>query len=267
MLRMPSSTDQPQWIDIHCHCLPGVDDGPPSLAAALDLCRALVLDGVIDVIATPHMLGRYEGRNAAGDIRRAVVALQAEIDRAAIPLRLHSGGEVRIDPGVGVLIQRDQILTLADKKRHALIELPHEIAVNPARLITQLAGQGIVSIIAHVERYPTVLRDPNIVIGWIQEGAALQVNAESLLGEAGAAAEACAWNLLRRGSVSLVASDAHDTARRRPRLSAVARLLAREIGATPARQLLFDNPQRVLSGEPLQPVVSFVDGSLAGEFE
>ena len=85
---MPSSADHSgghPWIDIHCHCLPGVDDGPNTLSGALDLCRQLVANGVGQVIATPHQLGRYEARNLAGEIRSAVARLQSELERATIP--------------------------------------------------------------------------------------------------------------------------------------------------------------------------------------
>lgn len=247
------------WIDIHCHCLPGVDDGPNTLAGSLELCRRLVEQGVGQVVATPHQLGRYEGRNLAWDIRAAVANLQAELDLASIPLRVHAGGEVRIDPGIATLLQRDQVLSIADGKKFVLLELPLDIAVNPMRLVTQLATAGITTVIAHVERYPSVIRHPDSVIGWIQGGARLQVNADSLLGAAGGAVEACAWQLLRRGSVSVIASDAHDAVRRRPRLAEIATILAEEIGASPARQLLRENPERILLGQPLKPVIAFVD--------
>ncbi len=248
------------WIDIHCHCLPGVDDGPATLSESLELCRQLVDSGVAAVIATPHQLGRYEGRNSATQIRSAVANLQIELDRASIPLRVHPGGEVRIDPGVATLLQRDRVLSLGDTKTSLLLELPLEIDVNPVRLIDQLQKQNVRTIIAHAERYAGVVRSPDAVLNWIAAGACLQVNADSLLGNAGSSFEACAWELLRRGLVSMVASDAHDPIRRRPRIAEVASILAHEIGASPARQLLRENPQRVLSGEPIVPVTTFADG-------
>jgi protein-tyrosine phosphatase len=249
------------WVDIHCHCLPGVDDGPATLEGSLELCRQLVTAGVSQVVATPHQLGRYEGRNPARDIRAAVSRLQTELDRAGLPLRVHPGAEVRIDPGVATLLQRDQILSMADGRKYLLLELPLDIAVNPARLIGQLAQQGVQTVIAHAERYPSVVRQPGLALAWVQAGAAIQVNAGSLVGEAGSNVEACAWELVSRGMVSLVASDAHDPVRRKPRIAEAARLLADEIGATPARQLLSENPRSVLEGQPLKPVIAFVDRS------
>jgi protein-tyrosine phosphatase len=248
------------WIDIHCHCLPGMDDGPNSMAGAIGLCRQLVGEGVGQVIATPHQLGRYEERNSARDVRAAVVELQRELDRLSIPLRVHAGGEVRIDPGVVTQLRGDQVLSLADGRKYLLLELPPEVLVNPQRLFVQLEAEGVRAVIAHVERYPAVIKQPDHALSWARAGAALQVNAGSLLGEEGNAVKACAWELLRRGLVSLVASDAHDPLLRRPLIAKVADVLAQEIGATPARQLLRENPQRILLGRPLAPVIAFVDG-------
>src|SRR4051812_19735949 len=84
-------------VDVHCHILPELDDGPESLEASLDLCRALVADGITTVFATPHQLGRYDGVNTASVIREALAALQAELQTAAIPLELAPGADVRID--------------------------------------------------------------------------------------------------------------------------------------------------------------------------
>lgn len=189
-----------------------------------------------------------------------MTSLQSELDSAAIPLRVHAGGEVRIDPGVAALLQRDQVLTLADRGEYLLLELPLDIPVNPIRLIDQLASQGISTVIAHAERYPSVVKQLAHAVNWVQAGAALQVNAGSLLGEAGETVAMCAWELLRRGMVSVVASDAHDPVRRKPRLGEIADVLANEVGASPARQLLRENPLRILDGLPIRPVVAFVDG-------
>src|SRR5215475_13968790 len=86
-----------QCVDIHCHALPGIDDGPRSLDESLVLCRSLMRDGITTVIATPHQLGRYDGQNRAKDVRERVEALQEVLDEKSIPLKILSGGEVRID--------------------------------------------------------------------------------------------------------------------------------------------------------------------------
>src|ERR1700722_9482966 len=80
-----------QSVDIHCHCLPCVDDGPSTLVESLELCRGLVEDGITIAIATPHQLGRYHGRNNAASVRQAVAALNRSLAVEAIPLQLVAG--------------------------------------------------------------------------------------------------------------------------------------------------------------------------------
>lgn len=84
-------------VDIHCHCLPGLDDGAKTPEEALALCRALVADGVTTVVATPHQLGRYNRRNAAPVVRAAVEALQSQLDEAGVPLTVLAGADIRPD--------------------------------------------------------------------------------------------------------------------------------------------------------------------------
>src|SRR5437016_13632743 len=85
-----------ETVDMHCHCLPGIDDGPPTMAEAIALCRAVVADGTTTVVATPHQLGAY-AQNGGAAIRSAVAKLQAALDADRIPLRVLAGAEVRID--------------------------------------------------------------------------------------------------------------------------------------------------------------------------
>ena len=84
-------------VDVHCHCLPGLDDGPATMADALAVCRALVADGITTVIATPHQLGTYEASNLAPAVRAAVAALSAHLAAEGVPLRVVPGGDVRVD--------------------------------------------------------------------------------------------------------------------------------------------------------------------------
>src|SRR2546421_9733085 len=103
----------PESVDIHCHVLPGVDDGPKDLDETLTLCRALTRDGVTTVIATPHQLGRLDGKNLAADVRAGVRELQSILNEKRIPLRILPGGEVRVDERIPRMLAEDRILTFA----------------------------------------------------------------------------------------------------------------------------------------------------------
>src|SRR5437870_1213069 len=101
-----------QSVDVHCHCLPGLDDGPPTITDALNLCRALVEDGITAVTATPHQLGRYDGRNSAPEIRRAVIELRQALVEAHVPLHIEPGADVRVDERIPELLEQDIVMTV-----------------------------------------------------------------------------------------------------------------------------------------------------------
>jgi protein-tyrosine phosphatase len=236
------------FIDVHCHCLPAVDDGPPSLPAALDLCRALVADGVRLAVATPHMLGRYDLPNHLRNVRAAHASLCDDIARSGLPLTIALAAEVRIDERIPTLLRRGQIPLIGHAKQHLLLELPDAVWVDPLPMIERLAADGIQVIIAHPERNRGVIDRPSRVRPWLEAGATLQLTAGSLCGDAGPLASATAWALLREGVVRYVASDAHDARRRPPRLQTVFAALRQGLGDAHARRLCSDNPRLLATG-------------------
>jgi protein-tyrosine phosphatase len=241
----------PRCVDIHCHCLPGVDDGPATTDDALDLCDALVADGITTVIATPHQLGGYDRQNTAATIRAAVNALATELAAQQIPLELAPGADVRVDERLPRLLESDVVVTPADARRHVLLELPHELFVDPMPAIVALSQRGLQTIMTHPERHRYLSQMPDRIISWIDAGAVLQVTAGSLLGHFGARANDEAWRLVHAGLVSLVATDAHDAERRPPCLTLAIDALAQELGRDAARVMCLENPWRVLQGQAL----------------
>lgn len=235
-------------VDVHCHCLPGLDDGPADLAEALALCRVLVADGVTHVVATPHQLGAYPETSAAR-IREAVADLQAALRAHAIPLAVVPGADVRVDVRLPALLAEDQVMSVADRGRHVLLEQPWEVWLPPDRLIEPLAALGVQPVLTHPERHAHVQRDPGLVGGWVEAGALVQVNAGSLCGAHGPAAEQSAWQLLRAGWVHLVASDAHDVSQRPPVLAAAIDRLVGAVFHATTRRLCLEAPWRLLEGE------------------
>lgn len=250
-------------VDVHCHCLPGLDDGPATLDDALLLCQALVEDGVTDVIATPHQLGRYNLETTASRIYAAVAQLRAALADANIPLTVHAGADVRLDERLSALIDNDEVLRLGDGGRYLLLELPHDVFIEPDALLLALIKRGIRPILSHPERHPAVQENPAVVARWLEVGAVLQVTAGSLLGDFGPAAEATAWALVRAQQVSLVASDAHNTEGRAPRLTAAIDAIAGRASHSIARRLCIENPLRVLEGKTLVLPPKIVDISHA----
>lgn len=243
---------QEHHVDIHCHCLPGVDDGPATISESLSLCRALVDDGATTVIATPHQLGRFTGLNEAGHIREQVTALKEQLKGNGINLNVVPGGDVRVDERICQFIEADRILTLADGGKYILLELPHEIFIDIEPLLVGLSTLGIRAIISHPERHPILARlggsARSVLLRWLARPAYIQVTCASLLGDFGAAAQQAAWRFLSLGWVCFVATDAHDLKGRRPRMKTAYHQIRTHFGERTARRVCIENPLRVLEG-------------------
>jgi protein-tyrosine phosphatase len=239
-------------VDIHCHVLPGVDDGPRNLSESLALCRMLIEDGFTDVIATPHQLGRLDGTNQPPAVRQAVAELQTSLTQANIPMRIHPGGEVRLDERIPKLLADDKVSCLTDAKKYLLLELMPNLAVDPGFLVPYLTKAKVRIVLAHGERYDALVADLNAAQAWaMQPGLAIQVNAPTFLGGSGEAGEAAAWEWLARGWVKLVATDAHSTNKRRPRMSEAIERIVERAGEDVARRVCAENPARLLAGDEL----------------
>ena len=241
-----------RYVDIHCHCLAGLDDGPTTQAQSVALCRELAYDGIATVIATPHQLGKFERCNEAGQVREKVAALNDELQSRGVALSVVPGGDVRVDEKICRLLESDRILTLADGGKYILLELPHEVFINIEALLVDLASLGIGAVISHPERHRVLARQPRVLCRWFEHGACLQVTAGSLLGDFGIMAQKAAWDFLNSGLASFVATDSHDLRGRRPRMKAAFERISIKLGVTTARLLCIENPLRVLKGQDIR---------------
>ena len=253
-----------QFVDIHCHCLPGLDDGPENMAEAVSLCRALQLDGIKTVIATPHQLGQYDGQNEAGVIRQAVSELNEVLKGYGIPIDVLAGADVRVDERLVRMLDDDLVLTLADGGRYILLELPHDIFIDISEVLDELSSRGIKAIISHPERHRVIAKEPGIINGWLQKGAILQITAGSLTGDFGTLAEKAGWHLLDSGVVAVVATDAHNLHNRHPRMFEAYGLIMEHLGKTFARQVCLDNPMRIRTGDNVKAVTKLMHEERTG---
>ena len=250
------------FTDVHCHCLPGLDDGPADTREALSLCRALVADGVRTVVATPHQLGRYEGRNGGGQVRKAVEQLKKALAETQTPLTVFAGADVRIDERIPELLESNEVLAVGDVGRYLLLELPHEVFVDPRALLAQLAERQVTAVITHPERHGFLARNPDTVQRWAEYRPCLQITAASFGGGFGRPSQEAAWAFLCQPLPVLVATDAHDTTARPPRMTQAYTLLTERLGRSAARMICVENPQRVVSG---QDVLMFAKEGVPGE--
>jgi protein-tyrosine phosphatase len=252
-----SNSVQPSgYIDIHCHCLPGIDDGPADMLESLHLCKALADDGISKVVATPHQLGRFAEFISPEQIRQKVSLLNESLTDTGFDLSVLPGADVRVDERICKMLELDKILTLADGGKYILLEMPHEIFFDIEPLLRELSSIGVCSIISHPERHPFLSQitrnSPTIPSKWFDYPVYFQITAGSLLGEFGPQAESAAWYFVRTGLASLVASDAHDLRRRRPRMKDAFKIISLRLNRTLANRLCFENPSKVLSNQDIE---------------
>lgn len=241
-------------LDLHCHLLPGVDDGPETMDEALDMARAAVADGIRLSVLTPHIWpNRYD--NARGNLQAAFDAFAARLEAEGIPLQVRLGSEAYLSPELLDLIAGDQVpfLGQVDGYRILLLEFPHQmIPVGTERLIAALLRQRIRPLIAHPERNQAVMHDPERIRPLAGLGCWLQLTAGSLAGHWGTTVEETAWSLLDAGWNCIIATDAHDLLRRPPRLSIGREALRRRHGEEFALDHVTRKPARI-AGISAQP--------------
>lgn len=232
-------------IDLHCHILPGVDDGAATLADSVAMARAAVQDGVKGVVATPHgVQWAYAGDET--ETKRRVDELRAELALSGVELEIFSGLEVYLTPDTPELLERRRVLTLNDS-RYLLVELPlQSVPPYAEQTLFQLQVAGIVPVIAHPERNAQIAEDPSFLARLVDRGMLAQVTAGSLTGVFGSATRAVAERMVADAVVHVIASDGHGTRGREPVLSVARRRAAELIGEEAAEAMVVGVPGDIL---------------------
>jgi protein-tyrosine phosphatase len=250
-------------IDLHCHLVPAIDDGARDLATSLAMAEMFVADGVEIVACTPHILpGVYP--NTGPQIRAAVAELQAAIEKAQMPLRLTTGADVHLAPGLVEGLRSGAILSLADS-RYILIEPPHHIL--PARFeetLFELMIAGYVPIITHPERLSWARANYAVLQRLANQGVWMQITAGSLTGKFGRTPLYLAERMLDEGLVHIIASDAHDLKARRPDLAEGAALATKRVGDGEVRHLVSVRPRGILENAPPEELLTARQSAISG---
>jgi protein-tyrosine phosphatase len=239
------------FVDIHCHLLPGIDDGATDYEESLAMARLAVDDGTTTIIATPHQLGNF-GHNRGDDIRRRVKELQQRLCEASVPLNVLPGADVRIEPDMAARLKSGDVLTLGDRRRHVLLELPHELYLPLEPVLEELWRYKLVGILSHPERNEGILRKPSVLSPLVDAGCLLQITAGSLCGTFGPACREMCERLLAEGLVHFVASDAHGPRSRRPLLRRAFERIAELADEMTAVALCSQNPAAVAAGDQVR---------------
>jgi len=237
-------------IDLHCHLLPGFDDGPKTLDEALEMARIAVANGITRAHVTPHLHpGRWE--NDRAKIEAAVQAYRAALTAAGIPLEVGFAAEVRLDYDILPLIEADRVPFLGSLEgfRVMLLEFPHShVPVGADKFVAWLLARNIRPMLAHPERNKDLMRDPSKLQPFVDQGCLLQVTADAVVGGFGEQSALRAREFLERGWVTVLASDAHDAVNRPPRIAPGRDAAAKIVGEAEALRLTQGTPLQIVRG-------------------
>ncbi len=233
-------------IDLHCHILAAIDDGPEDISQSVEMARIARADGITTIVATPHVKNTIL---PATVIREKVATFNSRLAQENIPLAILPGADVYalLSPSLF------SGLTINDTP-YILIEFPHShLPRNAHEILFKMIAQGYRPIITHPERNGSVLQNPALLFGLLEIPALVQITADSLCGNFGPGIQACAIHLLERNAVHFIATDAHSPHFRRPILSAALKTATKIIGREKAMRLVVDHPQAVINGDMLWP--------------
>lgn len=237
-------------IDMHCHYLPGVDDGAETLDQGLELLRRSVANGINRIVVTPHIHpGRYQ--NTLKSLRARFAAFQRRAEHAQIPVQLALGGEVRFSDELLPMLDRDEIplFMSASGEKTLLLEFPHNhIPPGAERLVQWLRRHEITPLIAHPERNKDLMRKPERLKILLDAGALAQITAAAVIGKFGERAQVCARYFLDNNWVAVIATDAHNIAHRPPLLLEAATKVTKWYGEALARRLVQTTPNYLCAG-------------------
>jgi protein-tyrosine phosphatase len=236
------------FVDIHSHILWGVDDGPRDLETSREMLRIAAGAGTTDIVATPHsdLQFTFDADTVADRIR------QLSESPGQTP-RIHTGCDFHLHfDNIGDCLEHPAKYTI-NHLRYLMVEFSD---INVPKGITQIFERmlqaGITPVITHPERNALLMKDTAQLVSWIHAGCLLQVTGQSFLGRFGKAARNAADELMSRGMVHFVASDAHDPVHRPPDLSAAYQHVAQRYGESVAVNLFSVHPRATLTGEYLE---------------
>ena len=234
-------------VDIHCHLLPGLDDGPDTLEESIQMAEQAIADGITHVVATPHANDTFRFDPELIQQRRdELQGILGDRLTLATGCDFHLNFENLQDAG-----KHPTRYTL-NQKNYLLVEFA-DFAIPPAidEFLLNLQSAGLFPVITHPERNGLIRNNRARLDRWLQQGCYVQVTAQSLLGRFGQAAQKSAESLLDSGALHFFASDAHNTKSRPLRLREALDVVAKRRGAEVAQALFYDNPLAAFEGRPL----------------
>jgi len=239
-------------IDVHCHLLAGLDDGPKTDEDALAMCRLAYSEGTRMVAATAHQNDHWP--NVTPDrIRQACAHLAASLKEAEIPLVVLPNAEVMVHPDLEASWSDGRLLSMADRGRYLLIEMPHRCFIDLTSMVEGLVRLGIRPVLAHPERQEELLHDPEAIEQLIQAGCLVQVSSGSVTQPRSRTDARALKDWFRRGIAHCLGSDGHSPGKRAPLMAAAYRQIRLWAGAAVADRVCSTFGMAVLQGLAVRP--------------
>lgn len=238
-----------KFVDMHCHILPGVDDGAMDMAQSQRMLRMATAEGICEIVTTPHYKAGRSRRNVSSERAKELVdELQVWLNHEGIPIRLYTGNEILYNYEIDNLLETHSVCSLADSF-YALIEFsPKDEYAYIKSGVQKVLMEGYVPLVAHIERYDALGKAERIE-ELIEMGAYMQVNAGSITGRGGWSTKHRVLSLIKKELVHVVATDAHDDVERVPALAKAAQIVAKKYGEERAEELFYQNPRRIIEGK------------------
>ena len=230
-------------IDIHCHMLFGVDDGPEKQEESVEMLKEAAAQGVTDIILTPHYRrGMFKFR------KEETLARKAQLDAYAkeAGIRLHAGTEVHVNRDVIEYLEEGKCFTLANSE-YVLTEYEYNTEYTYILQMTrELLRHGYIPVIAHVERYGCLVQKPERLEELRKIGALIQINAGAVVGQDGFLTKQYCKKILKNGWVDIVASDSHGIHKRICYMAKCHEYITRKFGEKLANRLMVKNPRKII---------------------
>lgn len=235
-------------VDLHCHLLPGIDDGSKNMEISLRLAKEATENGVTHALLTPHhMNGRYV--NHKRDVIRLTSEFRKQLEAHQIPLTVFPGQEVRINGQLIDALDKDDILFADEDNRYLMLEFPDDdVPHYTNQMIFALQQRGIIPVIVHPERNTKIMDHPELLYQLLEKGCLSQITASSYVGTFGKKVEDFSKKLIANGQGYLFASDAHDLPGRKYEMRQAFDKLGQEFGQELAERYA-DNARAIINGE------------------
>ena len=239
-----------QLIDLHCHILPGIDDGARDMSISLEMARMAVADGISVTACTSHITpGIFD--NDAFIIDEAVSRVQHALDENNIKLELVTGADIRVTPDLAERLSEGTYPSIGNSSYFLFEPSHHVLPPRMVNLAIRLIDIGYIPVLTHPERLTWIEHHYDVVEKMDEAGCVIQITAGAITGNFGKQPRYWSERMLDEGRVDIIASDAHNLRSRPPVLSRAREAVAERLGERAAMAMVYDHPLMILKNQRL----------------